>query len=143
MIKKLCMLPLILLPSMPLIAAELTVDISGIKSNQKGELMIQLFKTEKNWMNEDKVLVTEKISVTARKQSITFSDLEDGKDYALSVIHDKNKNGKMDMSWFPFPSPDEGVGLSNNKFSMGQPDFEDAQFSVEGDTTISLKLKYY
>ena len=35
MIKKLCMLPLILLPSMPLIAAELTVDISGINEDEE------------------------------------------------------------------------------------------------------------
>ena len=135
---------LLALASQQSLAAELTVDISGMKSNQDGNLIVQLFKSEKNWMDSDKVLQEQTVKVDARTMTLTFKDIEMSNDYALSIIHDANENGQMDMRWFPFPKPKEGVGLSNNKFSMGQPSFDDAQFSVDQEQSrIALTLKYY
>jgi uncharacterized protein (DUF2141 family) len=60
--------------------------------------------------------------------------------YALAVIHDENKDGKLDANWVG--SPTEGYGFSNNaKALMSAPSFDAASFLYDGhnlELTISL-----
>ncbi|MEE4351012.1 MAG: DUF2141 domain-containing protein [Pacificimonas sp.] len=63
-------------------------------------------------------------------------------DYGVSVIHDENDNRKLDKSFIGLPM--EGVGFSNNaSAAFGPPKFKRVRFAVAGDTTQTIKLKYY
>ena len=62
-------------------------------------------------------------------------------DYAISIIHDKNQNKKMDMKWFPYPHPGELSGTSNNATAtIGPPSFADAKFSLK-EAVKSMRIK--
>ncbi len=60
--------------------------------------------------------------------------------YALAVIHDENRNGKLDANWLGVPT--EGYGFSNDATArMSAPSFDAASFPYGGrnlDLTISL-----
>lgn len=80
-------------------------------------------------------------SVSNGVATCTFEGLAPG-EYAVSVHHDENDNGKMDSNFFGVPK--EGYGASNDaKGSMGPPKFKDAVFQVASEPkTISLKMQY-
>jgi uncharacterized protein (DUF2141 family) len=60
--------------------------------------------------------------------------------YALAVIHDENRNGKLDTNWLGVPT--EGYGFSSDaKATLTAPSFSAAKFPHDGrilDLTISL-----
>ena len=60
--------------------------------------------------------------------------------YALAVIHDENKDGKLEANWVGDPT--EGYGFSNDaKALMSAPSFDAASFPYNGrnlELTISL-----
>jgi len=60
--------------------------------------------------------------------------------YALVVIHDENRNGKLDTNWLGLPT--EGYGFSSGaKATLSAPSFSDASLWYDGGTlelTISL-----
>lgn len=61
--------------------------------------------------------------------------------YAVSVIHDSNKNGELDSNFFGMPK--EGFGFSNDAMgSFGPPTFEKAKFIVSASLTITVKTRY-
>ncbi|MDB4987056.1 MAG: hypothetical protein JWN04_2234, partial [Myxococcaceae bacterium] len=63
--------------------------------------------------------------------------------YAVSVIHDENKNNELDMRWLPWPKPKEGVAVSNDPDNRaGPPKWETAKFEVNANTTVKATLKY-
>jgi len=62
--------------------------------------------------------------------------------YALVVIHDENRNGKIDTNWLRLPT--EGYGFSNDaKALLGAPSFSAAKFQYDGGTLdMSISLHY-
>ncbi len=72
---------------------------------------------------------------------VVFESLPPG-EYAISVFHDENKNGKMDSNFFGIPK--EGVGASNDaKGQLGPPHDKDAKFNFTGNTqSIIINMIY-
>ena len=70
-----------------------------------------------------------------------FEDIPSGT-YALVVLHDENRNGKLDISWIGIPK--EGYGFSNDaKGSFGAPSFSAASFFYDGkDLDLKIALRY-
>jgi uncharacterized protein (DUF2141 family) len=79
------------------------------------------------------------IKVQDSQARCDFEDIAPGT-YALAVIHDENRNGKLDTNQLGIPR--EGYGFSNDaKGWLGAPSFSAASFPYEGrkiDLTISL-----
>ena len=68
-----------------------------------------------------------------------FDNVEPG-EYALTVLHDENGNGKLDTNLLGMPK--EGYGVSNNAFRrFGPPRFREAKITVNGEP-ISVPLYY-
>ena len=97
----------------------LTVKVNELQ-NSKGVVQFTLY-------NKDGTIPDEKFkkyykqqigSIRQNSSSITFKDLPMGK-YAVNILHDENKNGKIDKGWV---LPIEGIGFSNFKlvFMLGQ-----------------------
>lgn len=64
------------------------------------------------------------------------------REYALSVVHDENGNGKLDRGLLGIPK--EGTGASRNARRLfGPPRFDDAKVPVRPDRTrLQLMLRY-
>ena len=121
----------------PAYAADLTVEIKGLTS-ANGKVLISLYDKADGWMKRG--LKTG--GTAAQKEGVTyeFKDLPMG-DYAISIHHDENGNGKFDTNLVGMPI--EPYGFSNDAMgNFGPPTFEQAKFKLDGDKkTVTLNLK--
>lgn len=77
------------------------------------------------------------LTVPASATTAHFANVPAGT-YAISLIHDENANGRMDMRLFV---PREGFGFSRNPaIRMGPPSFSSAAFAV-GDAPITQNVR--
>ena len=71
---------------------------------------------------------------------LSFANLASG-NYALSVIHDENGNGRLDTL---LAIPREGFGFSRNpRIRFGPPRFAEARFALAaGDNRQAVRVRY-
>ncbi|MDB4990479.1 MAG: hypothetical protein JWN04_5657, partial [Myxococcaceae bacterium] len=104
-----------------------TVKVSGFRGVE-GVALITLYDSEKTWLKVPKALQVVHAKITGTALTIEFKDVKPGT-YAVSVIHDENKNNELDMRWLPWPKPKEGVAVSNDPDNRaGPPKWETAKF---------------
>ena len=117
--------------------SSLTVVIRGVKDAQ-GKVAVALYNNEKDFMKNR--LVGKLTDSRTGEVQVVFENVPPG-DYAVSVMHDANQNGKLDSNLVGMPK--EGFGFSNDATGMfGPPSFEKAKFSFGASRTIVLTLKY-
>jgi uncharacterized protein (DUF2141 family) len=116
---------------------KLTVNITGIR-NTDGNIRVTLRSDENTVVTTSVVDIDPK---TLAAEAI-FDNLPAG-DYGVAVIHDENKNGKLDFNEVGMPL--EGYGHSNNPAKRpGPPDFNETKFAFAGPgTTITVNLIYW
>lgn len=75
------------------------------------------------------------------KAQIVYKNIPYGT-YAVTVHHDINNNGKMDLTFIGYP--DEGFGLSKNpKIGFSIPKFEECKFSLTSPhKKLNIELKF-
>lgn len=99
--------------------------------------------------NEDGAIPDEKLKRYYRKEtgkivhgtaSVNFDNIPKGR-YAVTVLHDENRNGEIDKTLF---FPKEGFGLTNfEKISLSnRPDFSKASFVLSQDVVKKIKVIY-
>lgn len=120
----------------------IVVSVSKVR-NAKGQIGCNLFSKPDAFPNDsnsaDKSLWTK---INSGKALCTFKDVKPGT-YAVSVLHDEDKNGKMNTK--SFGRPDEGWGVSDNAPAerFGPPKYDAAKFKYEGGTkSLSIDLIY-
>ncbi len=116
------------------------VQFSGLR-NAKGQIIICLATNPKTFPDCAKDPNAQKKAVPAANgASVRFTNVMPGT-YAIAVVHDENKNAKMDLTLF---LPKEGWGLSRNpKMRMGKPKFSSSAFVVAGDDlSFPVTMKY-
>ena len=119
------------------------IAIQDIDLEEEGVLVILLFNNEDSWLEADQYYKMISVQPLKETHEIVFENIPIGSDYAIEVIHDENNNLKMDMRILPYPKPKEGVGVSNNTFRAGPPDYEKAKFSLNQPATkLIIKMKY-
>ena len=136
-------LTLILLPGMPTNADELVLRVNNIK--EAGEIHIAIydsaeaFEADRGEKGGAAPGITQGTIEMVEPGSVTYRyELPPGT-YAIGIFHDANLNNRLDNYFFGVPR--EQYGFSNNaRGFMGPPSFEDAAFSVEGKTEISITL---
>ena len=120
-------------------AATLTVVISDIRSDI-GVLNIGVYDNKNDWLGSSTV---QKRSLQVLENSVggvvtTSFEVEPG-EYAISVHHDDNDNGKMDTNFIGIPK--EPTGLSNGAVpKFGPPKYKNAAFRV-GDEDLQMRIK--
>ena len=137
----LALVPMLVGASAPPAHAELRISIDGLR-NAKGLIMLCLTRrAEQNFLScgQDPARITRVVAAGGARR-IDVSDLPPG-EYSLLVIHDENRNGKLDKS---FGMPREGYGFSRNPaIRMGPPRYADVHFAVPpGHSVQAVKLKY-
>jgi uncharacterized protein (DUF2141 family) len=112
------------------------VCISGFDSNN-GTAMIAVYDSEENFL--EKRLLGEISKIENKEARVVFSDVPEGV-YAISVVHDEDDNGKLNMVMGFYPS--EATGASNNApAKFGPPKWEDAKFEVKNGQYINQQIK--
>ena len=133
----------ILLPGVAANADELIVHVDNIK--KAGEIHIAIydsaeaFEADRGEKGGAAPGITQGTIEMVEPGSVTYRyELPPGT-YAIGIFHDANLNNRLDNYFFGVPR--EQYGFSNNaRGFMGPPSFEDAAFSVEGKTEISISL---
>lgn len=126
-------------------AGDLTVVIDGLRSTN-GMLRVALFEAARGFPADVSFACANRsLPLEQHPQgvpvAVVFTNLQNRK-YAVSVLHDENKNGKLDKSVLGIPK--EGTGASNNPDSrMGPPGFDEASLALEEDLRIPVTLLYH
>lgn len=107
----------------------LMVTVETVK-NDVGQIGVLLFNKAEGFPSSDKASIRQ-VVLPAKKGSIqvSFDDLPYGV-YAITVMHDENKNLKVDTNILGIPK--EGYGFSNNARNLFRaPRFHEAAFEVK------------
>jgi uncharacterized protein (DUF2141 family) len=115
----------------------LTVKVTGIH-NTEGDVKITVRS------GPDTVVQSRAVEIDAKTMTATavFDNLAPGT-YGVTVLHDENKNGKLDFGEMGMPV--EGYGHSNNPAKrMGPPSFDETKFTLsEPTTSLEIQLIYW
>ena len=137
----------------PAEAANLTLTVTGVRSNV-GELLIGIYGTADGFesaidssatksalLPQSWRIVGASLRAKTGSQTIMFADLPPGR-YAVIAFHDENDNGLLDANVFGVPT--EGYGFSNDaRGFLGAPSFDAAAVILgQADRAISLSLVY-
>lgn len=116
---------------------KLIIKITGIR-NAEGNIRVAL-RTDENTIVDSKVVEIDKKTLTAEA---VFDNLPEGT-YGVAVIHDENKNEKLDFNDVGMPL--EGYGHSNNPAKRpGPPNFDETRFAFAAPgSTIGIALIYW
>ncbi len=124
----------------PAPAGTLTVTVEGVRGDA-GVLLVEVFGGKDQWLQHGKSLVQARMAPTGAAV-FTLDNVPSGQ-VAVAVLHDENKNNKMDMRWLPWPRPAEATGASRNPRSrFGPPDFGDAVFAFVPPQAVTIQLHY-
>ncbi len=117
-------------------AQRLVVRVENIKDDT-GQIGVALYNTEVDFMK--KQFAGKFVPAKKEGVEVVFENLPSG-EYAISIMHDSNANGKIDTNFMGIPK--EGYGFSNNVMgSFGPPSFEKAKFKLT-DGVSQIKLRY-
>jgi len=118
-------------------AGDLVIRIDNVKTAD-GQVKVALFDGAATFLKQPARVAD--APATAGSTTVTFKDLPPG-DYALSLYHDANANGKMDRN--PAGIPIEPYAFSKDAQGfMGPPAFDAAKIAVPAaglDTVATLR----
>lgn len=127
------------LSALSAIAAELEVEVGGVRSAD-GQVKLMLFDRAEGFRKEDKSREVLALPAAVGTVSGVFRDLPPGR-YAIVTYHDEDGDGKLNLRFGMFPR--EGYGLSNNPSVSGPPAFQDAAFDLpETGAKLAIQLAY-
>ena len=126
----------------PVFAAELAVEVRGVRSGD-GYLYVAVHASEAKATFPAAAGAVVALQQRAHAGALRFvlHDLPPGR-YAVNAFHDENDNGELDANLVGIPS--EGYGFANDPdTAFGPPDFEAAAVNV-GDTpeAVVMTLRY-
>ncbi|MCK4956598.1 MAG: DUF2141 domain-containing protein [Candidatus Cloacimonetes bacterium] len=126
------------LPIEPDETNKVVLNIDGFKSS-KGQAIISVHDNEETFLDIATALKSWTQPIKDTKMRVVIDSLLPG-EYAISVIHDEDKDGKL-KQWFFVGPPKEGVGISQNQ--PGIPKFDKSKFVLtDEDLEFDIKIKY-
>lgn len=122
----------------------LRLHVDGLR-NSTGVVGSILFKSPDGWPEDKNKSFRHgptPIAPNQRQATVVWNDLPPG-DYGVAVIHDENRNAKLDRNLIGIPK--EGFGFANNPHvGLSAPPFKAAIVNVRcpaTDTNIHLQYK--
>jgi uncharacterized protein (DUF2141 family) len=120
-----------------------TVIAEGFDSDD-GDALFALFRSATGFPKEPLRAAGRALGhIVHRRSEVTFPGLPPG-DFAVSVMHDEDRDRKLKTGLFGIPS--EGIGFSRNALgTFGPPSFDDAKLHLNPAVhlTIKLRMHYY
>ncbi|WP_107038220.1 DUF2141 domain-containing protein [Brumimicrobium mesophilum] len=120
----------------------LIIEVKGIK-NEMGKVRFIVFSHPHGFPSSPekaKYIAEGEININSSK--IEIKNIPFG-EYAVSVMHDENNDGKISKNFLGIPQ--EGIGVSNDtKSTFGPPRFDQAKFKFTRDKqSIEINMQYY
>lgn len=135
--RSLAALSFLLVPALPAAAADLVIDLSGLRVDS-GHVQVALVDSAAGWNSQAAPLRATRIAA-ADASRIVFEGLAPGS-YGVLAMHDENDNGRLDTNLLGMPI--EGYGFSNNPRTMRKPTWDEGRFELGADgTTIAVELR--
>jgi uncharacterized protein (DUF2141 family) len=116
------------------------VDVAGLR-NDRGQVLCDLYSSAEAFPgNPERANAHVVAAISQGRASCEFRNVMPGR-YAVAVVHDENKNGRLDRL---LGMPSEGVGASRDaRGHFGPPKFDDAAFDYRGSTlNLSIMMMY-
>jgi len=116
----------------------LTIFVEGVNSDG-GNVGVLVFNSSRGWA-EDRTAALKDITVPAHPGTVTITvaHLPAG-EYAVAVVHDVNRNHKLDRNFVG--KPKEQWGLSNNPHAVIKtPSYSSCTFALQGDKEIHVTM---
>jgi len=118
----------------------LTVVVEGV-DQKDGNIGMLVFNSDKGWPDDRQVAFRD-IAVPAKPgvtNTIEVPNLPAG-DYAVAVIHDVNKNHKLDKNFLGVPTEQWGMS-TNPSHGLKAPSFDSVKFPLKGNQEIHIKVQ--
>ncbi len=120
--------------------AQLTITATDFTA-EPGSAVVTLYRRGENWLDGDKAF--RRLVVPIEGDTVTVAVEVPPDRYAVTVVHDENGNGKLDMRWFPWPRAKEGTGFSNEYRPSMKPSYEKAEFEhTSSPSTLRIRMHY-
>ena len=116
----------------------LEVTVANVKDTT-GTVRVGIFRDESTFLKD--AFVGKIVKASKGEVKVVFESVPAGK-YALSVIHDENRNGELDSNFIGIPR--EGFGFSNDAMgTFGPPGFEKCTFQVNTEAKkMTVTMRY-
>tara|TARA_Y100000588_G_C13530364_1_gene617492 strand:- start:44 stop:511 length:468 start_codon:yes stop_codon:yes gene_type:complete len=122
----------------PSATTEIILQVKGFE-NLDGNLAIAMSNTSEQFMSNIESYKDTIIDVNSSDMTLVIEDVIPGT-YAISIFHDENENGELDVGAFNIPQ--EGFGFSNNpNIGFSQPDFNDCKFVLEEEQSLTIPIE--
>ena len=117
----------------------LVVEVDGFR-NLNGELAIAIYNSSSSFNSETTYYLDTAVAITSNSMVVTFDSM-DPDTYAISILHDEDESGDMDMGGFLNLIPQEGFGFSNNpEIGFSEPEFNVCKFELEEGLIVSVPI---
>ena len=120
-------------------AADLELDVQGLAS-QQGEILVAVYAGPDTWLKTPVTVARQAASASqGGSVHVVVKDVPEGT-VAVSLFHDLNSNGRLDMNAMGMPL--EPYGFSNDAVGQfGPPTFAQASFELKAPSAhITVKL---
>ena len=115
--------------------SKLTVEITNITTDE-GQIILAIYNSSDNY---DKRIAFQEVKLKPEIDTVTFETSVPDGEYLVMLVHDINKNGKLDTNFIGMPK--EPVGLSNYDGKGIPGKFKKHKFTVSEDLTVTIPLK--
>ena len=120
----------------------LSIRITNLR-NSDGYIGIALFRSKEGFPDDsENAFALTGTEPTGTEVECVLENIPYGT-YAVSVLHDENRNRKMDKTWIG--KPKEGFGTSNNpKVRFGPPKFDESNFTLGSEeVALIINMNYF
>ena len=115
--------------------SKLTDEITNITTDE-GQIILAIYNSSDNY---DKRIAFQEVKLKPEIDTVTFETSVPDGEYLVMLVHDINKNGKLDTNFIGMPK--EPVGLSNYDGKGIPGKFKKHKFTVSEDLTVTISLK--
>jgi uncharacterized protein (DUF2141 family) len=118
----------------------LTVVVEGV-DQKDGNIGMLVFNSDKGWP-DDRHAALRDIAVPAKPGAINTIEVPNlpAGEYAVAVIHDVNKNHKLDKNFLGVPTEQWGMS-TNPAHGLKAPSFDSVKFLLSGNQEIHVKVQ--
>ena len=122
-----------------LLNTKILLEIEGFESLE-GNLAIAIYNNSETFNSETEFYREAAFTVSADDMSVVIDSMDAGT-YAISILHDEDESGDMEMGGFLNLIPQEGFGFSNNPvIGLSEPSFSDCKFEIEEGQSVSVPI---
>ncbi len=122
-------------------SSSIDLKIVGLRSRE-GQILVLLWDDPQGFPDRQQAARSHRvIPLNGKDPRIQFEDLPMGT-YAITLVHDENKNGRLDTNFLGIPT--EGYGCSNNRTPrLSRPRYTRAKFRIgPGRATKTVRITY-